>query len=398
MSKKTRHVLGISGGKDSAALAIYLNESFPELPIEYYFSDTGKELDVTMQYIKDIETYLGKKIELLKAAEDSVLDPFDHFLDQYGGYLPSSSARWCTKKLKLEPFEKYVGDDPVISYVGIRQDENREGYVSSRSNIQTIFPYRKNIWSRDVIDKVLKRGQESKMLDLVDTLAPSKLKDELRALWTTPISLRFNREKKLSRILDADLPTFNRMVFTYLKDTDYPLSMEDDYPLLEKTETFDLADVKKILENTIGLPPYYDEKPLVLNGEVKGKFHRSRSGCFFCFYQQKIEWVWLFENHLELFIKAEAYEKDGYKWMEDASLRELFGISSDEPLAEIEIMPDGRREVKGIRYDILDARDESRTNELKEKYLKKTKKVQESDSALLSVLDDETTGCISCFL
>jgi len=50
----------------------------------------------------------------------------------YGGFLPSSNARWCTKKLKLEPFEKYVGTEPVISYVGIRGDEEREGYISSK--------------------------------------------------------------------------------------------------------------------------------------------------------------------------------------------------------------------------------------------------------------------------
>ena len=33
---KVRHVLGISGGKDSAALAIYLKRLYPQLPIEYY--------------------------------------------------------------------------------------------------------------------------------------------------------------------------------------------------------------------------------------------------------------------------------------------------------------------------------------------------------------------------
>lgn len=31
-----RHVLGISGGKDSAALAIYMRQHYPELDIEYF--------------------------------------------------------------------------------------------------------------------------------------------------------------------------------------------------------------------------------------------------------------------------------------------------------------------------------------------------------------------------
>ena len=40
--KKTRHILGISGGKDSAALAVFLRDKVPNM--EYVFCDTGKEL------------------------------------------------------------------------------------------------------------------------------------------------------------------------------------------------------------------------------------------------------------------------------------------------------------------------------------------------------------------
>ena len=46
----TRHLLGISGGKDSAALAIYMREKIPEM--EYVFCDTGKELKETYDFIK----------------------------------------------------------------------------------------------------------------------------------------------------------------------------------------------------------------------------------------------------------------------------------------------------------------------------------------------------------
>ena len=42
---KVRHVLGISGGKDSAALAIYMKTKYPPIDIEFYSCDTGKELD-----------------------------------------------------------------------------------------------------------------------------------------------------------------------------------------------------------------------------------------------------------------------------------------------------------------------------------------------------------------
>ena len=143
--KNVRHVLGISGGKDSAALAIYMKDKYPKLDIEYYTSDTGKELDETYHLIDNLEIYLGRKITRLKAFEDSPETPFDHKLKTLGGFLPSQRFRWCTKSLKLDVFEKFVGTDPVISYVGIRGDETREGYISKKANIQSIFPFRRSV-------------------------------------------------------------------------------------------------------------------------------------------------------------------------------------------------------------------------------------------------------------
>lgn len=167
---KVRHVLGISGGKDSAALAIYVKTKYPSIDLELYTCDTGKELDETYQLIKNLEVYLGIKIKLLQGAQNSSEDPFDHFLKMYGGYLPSSNARWCTKKLKLEPFEKYVGDDPVVSYVGIRGDEEREGYISTKKNIQSIFPFRKNIWSQDVVLKMLSNQNMEQLMQMAKNI------------------------------------------------------------------------------------------------------------------------------------------------------------------------------------------------------------------------------------
>jgi len=43
--------------------------------------------------------------------------------------------------LKLKPFEAYVGDGPVINYVGLRADENRTGYISTKSNILAVYPF-----------------------------------------------------------------------------------------------------------------------------------------------------------------------------------------------------------------------------------------------------------------
>ena len=245
----TRHVVAFSGGKDSSALAIYLHdparwrralgksglsERAPLTQAEYVFCDTGTELDETYAYLDRLEAYLGRPIQRLSAEAPPGQTPFDHHLQLYGGFLPSAQMRWCTRKLKLEPYERYVGDDPVVSYVGIRGDEpDRVGYVSTKPNIETVFPFK-------------------------------------------------------------------------------------EYGVVK-------ADVYRILdESVVGMPGYYD--------------WRSRSGCYFCFYQRRSEWVGLMENHPHLFELARAYEKgdaesgDRYTWSGTESLDEL---AAPERVAEI---------------------------------------------------------------
>ena len=217
MNKKTRHVLGISGGKDSAALAIYLRNNYPELDIEYYTCDTGKELSETYELIDKLEVYLGKKIVRLKAADKSSQDPFDHFYNIYGSYLPSSNARWCTKKLKLDPFEAFVGNDPVISYVGIRGDEDREGYISKKSNIQSIFPFRKNIWSEDVIIKALRNDNVATLIETYSFYNKGEDISRVLEILRQPLSPKFSVQQKLNLLLDQNIKAFNKTIFEYLK-------------------------------------------------------------------------------------------------------------------------------------------------------------------------------------
>ena len=216
--RETRHVLSLSGGKDSAALAIYMRDRVPGM--EYIFSDTRKELPETYAYLERIEDFLGTRVNRLNAELG-----FDHWYDVYGGMIPSNHRRWCTKMLKLKPFEDFVGDDPVINYVGLRADENRTGYISHKPNITPVYPFQ---------DDGLK-----------------------------------------------------------------------------------LPDIEEILRvSGVGMPPYTE-------------WGRSRSGCFFCFYQQKIEWVLLKETHPALFEEAKAYEKpyqgsgNTFTWSDRESLAEL---------------------------------------------------------------------------
>lgn len=63
--KPVRHLLGISGGKDSAALAIYMRDKVPEM--EYFFADTGAELPETLAFVDLMQDYLGKEITRINA-------------------------------------------------------------------------------------------------------------------------------------------------------------------------------------------------------------------------------------------------------------------------------------------------------------------------------------------
>lgn len=172
--KNKRHILGLSGGKDSTALAIHIMQNYPDIheKIEYYFTDTGEELPEIYTYLELLEQYLGKKIQYIKAdmnednkpsfrvsfaGEHDERSPFEVMLfDRNKGYLPSPQARWCTRQLKIEPMEKWIGSDHCISYIGIRADENRTGYNSNgkkNTNITGVYPFQDdNITIQDVFD------------------------------------------------------------------------------------------------------------------------------------------------------------------------------------------------------------------------------------------------------
>lgn len=252
---KTRHIIGISGGKDSAALAIHLArkgddwryfrdilvaagcedaaheiEGSRQAPsLEYFFTDTGKELPEVYHYLDRLEKYLERPINRLSpftSGADANIAPFDHFLwAEHGGLLPSRRQRWCTYKMKIKPMNAFVGSAPAINYVGIRADEAFRSKLSSLKNVTAVYPF--------VADGLVRE------------------------------------------------------------------------------------DIIELLEETAGIPEYYA--------------WRSRSGCFFCFFQRKREWLGLRERHPDLFEKAMDYEAETYDpetgrmytWMDTMSLREL---------------------------------------------------------------------------
>ena len=367
MSNNVRHVMGISGGKDSAALAIYMKLYYPEIEMEYYFSDTGKELDETYDLINELEVFLGKPILKLEA-NHSHKDPFDHYLDIYNGYLPSSMARWCTKKLKLEPFERWLGNDPAISYVAIRGDEDREGYVSTKSNIQTVFPFRKHIWSMEILHNVLHNSNIEKLSEIYYQVGDQEKHQRHQEVIQKLQSPKYLFSQKLGDLLDLGIATFNHAVFHFLKGMDYPISQLNDFPLLDNEDSVDINGVFKLFEdNGISLPKYYEPIEFEVDGE-KGTYHRSRSGCFFCFYQRKIEWIWLYERHPKLFKAAQEYEKDGYTWMDNESLDDI-------------IQPERKAQIKREHLQKI-----------------KNKLTQPKSNKLIDILDDGDELCANCFI
>ena len=222
---KTKHILGLSGGKDSAALAVHMNQRHPELNIEYFFTDTGYELKETYDFLNKLKTRLDKPIHYINPRNS-----FDYFLKKYNNFLPSATARWCTIEMKLKSMEAWLKpalDDgqEIITYVGIRYDERgRVGYKPTNDLIKAKFPF-----IEDCIDK---------------------------------------------------------------------------------------DGVMEILESSgLGLPDYYK--------------WRSRSGCTFCFFQKRSEWIGLKENHPEAWEHAKSLEKEAtenasaFTWIKDMPLTEL---------------------------------------------------------------------------
>jgi len=118
-----RHIVALSGGKDSVAMSLRLAEVEPENDYEYVYTPTGNELPVMVEHIAKLETILGKPIRNL--APQTLVQIIDA-----QKMLPNYWARFCTRKIKIEPFERFirtVGECTI--YVGIRADEtgDREG-------------------------------------------------------------------------------------------------------------------------------------------------------------------------------------------------------------------------------------------------------------------------------
>ena len=190
--------------------------------------------------------------------------------------------------------------------------------------------------------------QQEQLLDIYGRIvSDGPKKERLKDVLLRPLTKQFFYSKKLNALLDIDVKLFNRAVFEYLKTTDYPVGKLDEFPLIDNDDVLVKEDIFRLLrESGVGVPSYYDEIPFEVDGRV-GTYSRSRSGCYFCFYQQKIEWIWLYEQHPDLFAKAMEFEKDGYTWNQGESLADL-------------VKPE---RIRKIKLDIIKRQEENRKKE-----------------------------------
>jgi len=279
---ETKHILGLSGGKDSAALAVHMNKKYPDLNIEYFFTDTRYELKETYDFLNKLKTRLNKPIHYINPRNS-----FDYFMKKYNNFLPSPTARWCTIEMKLKSMEAWLkpaldAGQEIITYVGIRYDERgRIGYKPTNNLIKAKFPF-----IEDCIDK-----------------------------------------EGVMEILDS---------------------------------------------SGLGLPDYYK--------------WRSRSGCTFCFFQRRSEWIGLKENNPSAWEHAKSLEKQA---TDNAS---AFTWIKDMPLTELE-KPEVIAKVK-----------EQHKQQLEKLKLKKDKQIQNNpflkgediDVEENLALDDVSSSCLIC--
>jgi len=115
-----RHIITLSGGRDSSALACFLvkDKAIGDLPFELCFTDTQAELPELYTYLDRLEAHLGQPIVRIPGPG------YEELLERSHGILPAPWRRWCTDKLKIRPFNKWLTGTEATLYIGIRSDES----------------------------------------------------------------------------------------------------------------------------------------------------------------------------------------------------------------------------------------------------------------------------------
>lgn len=159
-------IVALSGGKDSTALALWLQENEPRDYI-YVCTPTGDELPPMIEWWKELGRILGKPI--LPVTSGRSLGG----LIQIERCLPNWRMRFCTPALKIEPFQRFIMQHlPCTIYVGMRADEVRDGGDYSALGsllVRQRFPFVENGYDLpDVLSYLRCRGVLNKIPERTD--------------------------------------------------------------------------------------------------------------------------------------------------------------------------------------------------------------------------------------
>lgn len=153
-----KHVVAISGGKDSCALALRLRELRPEIEYTYLCTPTGNEPAAVFEHLDRMSTLLKAPIVRLGPYDEKTDGLYQLIADQK--MIPNHRARFCTRMLKIEPTLQWLAANaPVTHYVGLRADEPmRDGIYGDVEGVKHHYPMRdwgwgiEDVW--DYLDKI----------------------------------------------------------------------------------------------------------------------------------------------------------------------------------------------------------------------------------------------------
>ena len=125
-------------------MVVRLKELYPEIKFEYVITPTGDELPEMIDHWKMVAELLDTPLTVVSSGESL------QGLITRQKALPNHLMRWCTRILKIEPFNAYLlRNIPAIAYVGLRADEEaRVGNTiyGSVDGIEQRFPLREWGW------------------------------------------------------------------------------------------------------------------------------------------------------------------------------------------------------------------------------------------------------------
>ena len=138
------HLVALSGGKDSTALALRLKELHPHTPYVYFCTPTGDELPEMLDHWDRLEELLGQKIVRYRHKKS-----LNELIEAHNA-LPSFRMRWCTRQLKIEVAKcLYLKHPGSVVYVGLRADEeSRRGGIYG-DLVEQRYPLREWGWGID---------------------------------------------------------------------------------------------------------------------------------------------------------------------------------------------------------------------------------------------------------